>query len=182
MKKTFEIEKAIGALKWIIKELGGKTNFHKSFKILYFADQQHLIKYGRTISEDTYIAMNYGPVPSTIFDIAKFIRGENEYFAGNPFINELTVVNGYEWILGNFDVDMDIFSKSDLEELNKSIKENKNLSFSQLTNKSHDAAWEHTTEDSEMSTISIAKAANALDGMIEYIQEQKDLESIQLCE
>ena len=34
---------------------------HKICKILYFADREHLSKYGRSITGDVYIAMTYGP-------------------------------------------------------------------------------------------------------------------------
>ena len=59
---------------------------HKLCKILYFADQRHLSLYGRSITGDTYIAMQYGPVPSNVDDILKAVRGDS-FFSG--YIEEL---------------------------------------------------------------------------------------------
>jgi len=39
-----------------------RKDFHKIFKIIYFADRQHLADWGRPITGDTYIAMEAGPV------------------------------------------------------------------------------------------------------------------------
>lgn len=52
----------------------GKAQFHELFKILYFADQEHIKIYGRPITGDKYIAMKYGPVPSFLYDILKDIN------------------------------------------------------------------------------------------------------------
>ena len=43
----------------------------KALKLVYIADRYHLRKYGRLITNDTYFAMNYGPVPSGTKDIAE---------------------------------------------------------------------------------------------------------------
>ena len=72
MKQMFQYEAALNALLfWPFQSLGDKSDMHKLCKILYFADQRHLSLYGRSITGDTYIAMQYGPVPSNVDDILK---------------------------------------------------------------------------------------------------------------
>lgn len=63
-------EKYIEVLQYLLREdsEGGANNFRlgkvKLMKLLYFADFEHFYKYGQSITKDTYIKKNYGPVPS----------------------------------------------------------------------------------------------------------------------
>jgi uncharacterized phage-associated protein len=43
----------------------------KLFKLLYFADREHLFRYARPILKDRYINMDQGPVPSGSYDLVK---------------------------------------------------------------------------------------------------------------
>jgi len=52
----------------LLKTLGPSDKL-KIVKLLYFADKYHLIKYGRTISNDEYWAMYHGPVGSNTKDV-----------------------------------------------------------------------------------------------------------------
>jgi len=50
MNSPFEkIATTVNTLLYIIQKSGGICDFHKVFKILYFADQKHLSMYGSTI-------------------------------------------------------------------------------------------------------------------------------------
>jgi uncharacterized phage-associated protein len=51
-------------LLFILQQLNGQSDFIKILKVLYFATQKHLARYGRAIVEDDFIAMPKGPVPS----------------------------------------------------------------------------------------------------------------------
>jgi uncharacterized phage-associated protein len=68
LREDFDNERAINAVLYIAEKLDRKI-FHKIFKILYFSDIEHLVKYGRTITGDVYIRMLDGPVPSALYDI-----------------------------------------------------------------------------------------------------------------
>lgn len=129
----FDKDVTLNAVLYIIQQMGGKVDMHKIFKTLYFADQEHLSKYGRTITGDVYIAMHYGPVPSRTDDIFKAVRGDSYFPAGDlkdyfHFVNRYIVTN-------NKDADLDYLSESDLECLNHSISLCKDLSFEELTKK-----------------------------------------------
>jgi len=50
----------------------GPTDKLKLVKLLYFADKFHLIKYGRTITNDEYWAMEHGPVGSNTKDVLEY--------------------------------------------------------------------------------------------------------------
>ena len=62
----------LNAALWVAERLPEQDRrIHKLFKILWFADLLHLKQYGRSVTGDTYIAMNYGPVPSALYDMIK---------------------------------------------------------------------------------------------------------------
>ena len=81
-------------------------------------------------------------------------------------------------LLAKREANLDYLSDSDISCLDESIKENSTLSFDELKNKSHDAAWEEAFRCHEqggsdvIDTIAIARAAGANDEMISYIKEQ----------
>ena len=72
-------------------------------------------------------------------------------------------------------------SKSEIEALDRSIDDNKSLTFGQLLKKSHDEAWEEANKCSNgvnvISPVSMAKVLNADDAMLEYIEDQLLIES-----
>lgn len=170
----FDIDKAISAILYIAGQLD-QADFHKVFKILYFADRNHLVKYGRPISGDHYYAMKNGPVPSKLYDVLKIVRGDSVTI-NEEFSRFFTVQNGFV-IHPNMEPDMDEFSESDLECLNESITENKPLNFDKLTRKSHDKAWEKALKDDRIDETEIAKAGGATNEMIDYIKSVSENES-----
>ncbi|CAD5970647.1 hypothetical protein PCC9214_03789 [Planktothrix tepida] len=74
----FNIEKGIESILYILELLENKVQptIHRVSKFLYFADKEHLEKYGRFIFGDSYYAMKHGPVPSQIYDLLKLVRGD----------------------------------------------------------------------------------------------------------
>lgn len=169
MMNQDKILTTINALLFVLEKLGGKGDFHKLFKILYFADQKHLIRYGSLITDDNYIAMNNGPVPSMAYDILKALRGQGllEYFKSN-FENyfQLTSNHIVESIVPP---DLDELSISEQNCLLDSINENKDIDFKKLTHKSHDYAWKSAGINSEIKVKDIAKAAGANNQLLKFI-------------
>lgn len=171
----FDKDVTLNAVLYIIHQMGGKVDMHKIFKTLYFADQEHLSKYGRTITGDVYIAMNYGPVPSRTDDIFKSVRGDS-YFPPGELANYFHFVNRYI-VAANQDADLDYLSESDIECLNHSISMCKDMSFEQLTSLSHGLAWENTAKDRPISFADILREEGDTEGYIEYVINKMQLES-----
>ena len=48
-----------------------KMNYMKLIKLLYLADREALLKWGRPITTDRYVSMDHGPVVSRIFGLIK---------------------------------------------------------------------------------------------------------------
>lgn len=175
----FDVEKAKAATLFILNNLGGKCGFRHTFKILYFADQMHLAKYGRPIVEDKYIAMENGPVPTKLYDAVKAIRGDRdkvELFSS--FYDGFNVLD--KGVLEAIESpDMDELSQSDVTCLRQSIEENGYLGFNKISDKSHDSAWKTAGLNKEMSLVEIAVAGGAGEAEVDYVKEY--IERKHLC-
>lgn len=172
---VFEKDTSIQAILYIAQHLE-RSDIHKICKILYFADQMSLSKYGRSITGDTYIAMNYGPVPSNIEDIFKALRGRS-YFSA--YVDDIRPYFGFanDYILKALkQPDMDYLSGSDVKCLDAAIAKCKDLSFYQLTALSHDYAWSNTSRDGVMSVADILKEAGDSDEYIRFVETDMVLE------
>lgn len=167
MTATFNKDVAMNAILYIAENIGKKKDMHKIFKTLYFADKYHLSEYGRSITGDNYIAMDYGPVPSKIADIFKAVRGDS-YFPAGDLEKYFRFVNRYI-IEPKLKADMDYLSESDIECLDKAIDYCKDKSFKDLTSASHDYAWQSTTKNERMDVGDILRECGDSEEYIEYI-------------
>lgn len=144
------IKKALEAVLFIAsncKEVG----FHTICKLCFYADEYHLNKYGRPVIGDNYVALQYGPVPTTIYDILKEdpllfeVLGEEN----QPFI--VQKVGSKPIVIPQRQADLDYFSKSDIEAIKYAISKYADLSFGELTEVSHShPAWKNAGACSQM--------------------------------
>ncbi len=179
MSKLFNYDKAVNSILFSLSELGGMTDMHKLCKILYFADQRHLSVYGRSITGDTYIAMQFGPVPSCVDDILKALRGDSFFSSSaeiEPLRNSLSFENRY-MIRALQAPDMDDLSKTDVECLAYAINLCKDKSFSELTEFSHGLAWSSTRRDREMSVKDILREVGDEEAYVDYIADIQKTQS-----
>ncbi len=174
----FDYDRALNALLYVANRLE-RRDIHKIFKILYFADMSHLLKYGRAITGDTYVAMNYGPVPSSIYDMVKVVRGDSWFSA--PDLKAFFAMNG-NTLTPLRDCDKNYLSDSDVQALDESIDKYGSLDFKAMTDISHDSAWEKARQNMQTNDISIEDilCENGADkDYIEYIVDniaaQKEL-------
>lgn len=176
MNNLFDKDKAINALLYILNKLTTKKDMHKISKIFYFADREHLAKYGRTITGDTYIAMDFGPVPSYLDDIFKAVRG-NSYFSNcsEEFKKSFHFINNFE-IESSTTANMDYLSKTDISCLDNAIKLCGEKSFKELVTLSHDYAWNATGKNSAMSYKDILTEAGVDDDYINFTMQNMELE------
>jgi len=111
-------------------------NKMKALKLVFFADRYHLRKYGRLVSSDNYVAMEYGPVGSTTRDVLQ----ENEITLGKGFLDyvgQYIQTQEYEFSCSK-DVDDDELSKSDVEALDFALKTFGHFSQYELADITHD--------------------------------------------
>jgi uncharacterized phage-associated protein len=110
---NFNYKKATQMLDYFAIKQGGKINRMKALKLIYFADRYHLRKYNRLITNDTYFAMDNGPVASGSKDIAyaNEVIGRIEQSYASCFIE---VCPPYE-LKSKDSPDLGVLSKSDIE-------------------------------------------------------------------
>ena len=106
MKLLFNEAKATQAAVRLLRLRGGSMSYIKLVKLLYLADREALIRWGRPITTDCCISLDIGPVVSRIYDLirneplpsavstwGKFISGPEDYevrMLGDPGSGELS--------------------------------------------------------------------------------------------
>lgn len=172
---TFDKHKLTEIVLYILNKTKG-LDYYRVFKIIYFANMNHLVKYGIPMVSDEFYALKDGPVPSILYDCIK---------TGSYCDKELqTILNdniqkgdddAYYMLEAKRETDTDYFSKADIEALDKSILENAKLSYSELRSKSHGEEWKRAYYSQQgckvMDIVGIAKDGKASDDMIEYIKD-----------
>lgn len=177
----FNRKKLAELVLYILGKTGG-LDFYHVFKILYFAEMKHLATWGFGIVPDEFCALKYGPVPTSLYDAIKELNqpkmslseelSKVVAFAGEDAPNVL---------LPKREVNLDFLSKSEIDVLNQAIEENQSLTFGQLMAKSHDDAWKEANSrengSNVISPVSMAKVLFADEAMLDYINEQMEIES-----
>ncbi|MCL6103691.1 MAG: Panacea domain-containing protein, partial [Bacteroidetes bacterium] len=167
--------KAVAAVLLVVNELT-KVDKHKLAKILFFADQKHLARYGRPITSDSYCKMVNGPVPSKIYDAVKGVVNPTKFLSNRELIGKVSV--NCNDISPIEKPDMDQLSETDIECLHESISENAPLSFGQLTEKSHGPAWDSARKNGPILFTEIAKEGNASEFVMELIKMNLEAEEL----
>lgn len=173
MKVQFNKIKSLNSLLYVANRLQ-RRDFHKIFKILYFADRQHLADWGNPITGDTYIAMDAGPVPSRIYDMLKIVRGDS-YMADNEGLGKFFAVEDWMYMRPLQQADEDKLSSTEKESLDSSISTYGNMSYDEIKEKSHDMAWRSTAKDFRISWEDIAREAGLDSSEVSYIDEFQKL-------
>ena len=182
----YDIEKVANAIKFFklkdVKYLG-KT---KLMKLLFFADKEHLSRYGVPIFYDKYFKLPHGPVPSLTLNIIDSLNEVENYdlMEYTSLLKEHIEVkkNNYNgFIFNSFEIkkpfDNEVFSKSELEVLELIANRYKDITASKISELSHLLPEYKNTPLSEI--IDYSKMANNQSDYIEFLEkETKELESI----
>jgi uncharacterized phage-associated protein len=175
MNVQFDKEKALNALLYVANRVQRK-DFHKIFKIIYFADRQHLADWGRPITGDTYIAMEAGPVPSRLYDMLKIVRGDS-YLPDTEGLGKYFQVENWIYMRPLQDADLNKLSANEQEAMSEAIEKYAGLSYDEIKEKSHDVAWRSTARDFSISWDNIAREAGLDSEELECVNEFSRLEA-----
>lgn len=86
-----ETKKIIQAVSYLLNKKAKALDKLKIVKLLYLADKYHLLKYGKTVTEDDYYAMQNGPVGSTVLNVLSYDKlnlSETEYNYAKSLFDE----------------------------------------------------------------------------------------------
>ena len=186
MKKIDEINKVKAVVEYILQQMGVAVDYIHLFKVMYFAQEEHLAVYGAPIMYDTFVARKHGPVPSLTYKVLRVAEGktidvtdELHSFAMDLSLSEseghqvVTLAEGVR-------CDMDELSRSNVRILDKWIERCKDIESFDLSELSHDKAWqkavrqtERTGEDTKISLYDMAAAGGASKDMLGVVKERQ---------
>lgn len=174
----FEQKTLIEVVLYVLQKTQGVDYYHL-FKILYFADRKHIAEWGSRITADSFAALQYGPVPSCLYDV---VKGNSPKSA--PQLKSLYDAavrradqDAPNVLLPRRDADLDYLSESERAALDESIEENAGESFCNLMRKSHDIAWQKASvSGTSIDDLTMAEAGGASSDMMDYIAEQKEID------
>lgn len=176
----FDKQKLTEIVLYILNKTKGLDYYHV-FKVIYFANVSYLAKYGLRMTTDEFYALPDGPVPSILYNCIK-----NDCYCDNELesmIDESASKGNYDayyMLTAKRDADLDYLSKADIEELDKSIKDNAYLPYGELREKSHGEEWNRAYNKSGkrvMDILGMAKDGMATSDMLDYIKENLSIES-----
>jgi len=142
-------EKVVEALVFIAERMGTVGRFHAA-KALYFADLEHLRRYGRPVTGDRYIAMENGPVPSFAYDV---LKGSVSPADRDLVVGALVEAAGWRHPMyrAGRSHDADVFSSSDIECLEEAVEHCRGKSFGDISDETHDhEGWKRALENGPM--------------------------------
>lgn len=166
IKYRFNKPKAIEVLLYIT---GKYRDMYHALKILYFADKEHLEKYGRLICGDSYVAMEHGPVPSGTYDLIKSTRGQGVYPSDTDIEQIIKLDNNN--IIPQREPRTQMLSESDIECLDEAISIYGPMSFEDLKNISHnEPSYKAAGENDFIPLEEIIKQFDDSEDLLEYLQ------------
>ena len=181
MKTKDEIKKIEAVVLYILKEFKEGVDYIKLFKIMYFAQREYLATFGLTIVDDSFKARQRGPVPALTYKVVKMaengetateVSDEVQAFASAIRVDDDKKVYALQ------EPDMDYLSKMAQREIDKTIAKYRDMDSRQLSDLSHDAAYNAVVERMEddpqkdvLTLIDIARAGGASEGMVDHIRE-----------
>ena len=176
MNVQFDRTKALNALLYVANRVQRK-DFHKIFKIIYFADRQHLADWGKPITGDTYIAMDAGPVPSRLYDMLKIVRGDS-YLPDTEGLGHYYQIENWMYVKPLVDADLDQLSPNEREVLDSCIAKYSTLSYDEIKEKSHDVAWRSTARDFAIQWDDIAREAGLDEAEVACLRDYSTMHSL----
>lgn len=154
-------------------------------KTAFLAQQKHLAKYLCPLYEDEITALQFGPVPSYIYDVLKIARGDSKFsiFHKEDDVHLISDSIRFcdEMYFTYTEPDMDYLSPSAIECIDEALHEVSKMSFEQLVNATHDKEWYrayNNQESNSMDYLAIAIEGGIDESSIPYLNENLELAKI----
>lgn len=184
--KIEEINKIKAVVEYILQQMGKGVDYIHLFKMMYFAQEEHLAIYGVPMMYDTFVARKHGPVPSLTYKVLRVAEGKAVDVTGelHSFASDLSISmsEGHQVVTlaTGVQCDMDELSRSNIRILDKWIEHCKDIKSFDLSELSHDKAWqkavrqtERTGEDTKISLYDMAASGGASKDMLGVVKERQ---------
>jgi len=141
----FRAAKFVAAVTYLAQACRGMTKL-KLCKMLYFADKEHLVRFGRPITGDQYYKLPHGPIPTRGLDLLK----------GQGYAPDVALLEKYVAVKGmtihpKQAPENRVFSRSDLGVLDSVCSKYGRMTVVQLRTLSHkERAWLEASENGPM--------------------------------
>ncbi|MDR2479978.1 MAG: SocA family protein [Treponema sp.] len=146
----FNIEKLIQACNYLLKKNNFSLNYTKLIKLLYLADKESLKGALQTITGDTYVSMDNGPVLSQLYDL---IMGRYRKTDAQNLWNSRFIRDGYNLVAATERIPQGELSKFETRILDQIYEQFKNSGVWEMIDYVHNNCPEW--KDPEGSAIAI---------------------------
>lgn len=186
MKTPDQIAKIKAVVLYVMQSFTEGVDYIKLFKILYFAQQDHLVRYGKVLIDESFQAVKHGPVPTYTYKALQIAEGKPLDGNFDDFLLGIEVRDKkvYTAMLP----DMDYISGFNKKCLDTAIEKYKDTDPYDLSDLSHDSAWEEANariqDDPQKNFITIidmARAGKATEAMVNYIREKQLIKNALSC-
>lgn len=187
MKSVDEIQKLKAVVLYVLEKAPEGMDYIHLFKSMYFAQQEHLVRYGMPLFDDTFVVRKHGPVPSLTYKVIRCAEGRvtDETINLDEFISSIIIESrdGHQIVTLRDGVtyDEDELSQSNMKVLDASVERCLSVESFELSELSHqDSAYkrarkksELTGEDTCIPLYDIAEAGGATKSMLKVIRERQ---------
>ena len=170
MQLQFDIKKTIAAVAFLMEREGGQLDLFLALKMLYLADKDALIRWGKTITGDSFVSMSKGPVLSEVYNLFKGEAPRGDQQEWDAFFSER--VNHSIHLLKP--VDIDILSDREMNVLEEARRQIKSFAPWEIARWLHDTCpeWEDPQGSSlPIDPVTILRNAGRTEAEIEIMQE-----------
>ena len=178
MKTSIQITKIKTVLLYIMQSFPQGVEYTKLFGILYFAQQDYLVKYGKVLIEDSFIELTYGPVPTYIYKALQTVGRKPTEEGFNDFLTGIEVHE--KKIYASAKPDMDYISGSDKRCLDAAITKYRDTDPYDQSDLSNDSTWKEfmtrikdDPQKNLLTIMDIARAGKANKEMVDYIRKKQ---------
>ena len=163
--------KVVEVLVYLANKRPGIDVVH-AIKCLFFAEKDHLNRYGRPITGDRYEAWANGPVPQLAYNLIRF-RGDRLDPESMEAVRQALHFDGDRRLMtAQREPDLMVFSRSDTACLDQAIERYADLPLSELTRLAHeDPAYRATRRDA---TIDYESMVDPQPDRAEFIADLRD--------
>ena len=164
MKTKDEIKKIEAVVLYILNQFKEGVDYIKLFKVMYFAQKDYLITYGKVLCPDTFKARKYGPVPAFSDRVIKTVENRDREATSDMEYLISSIKIKKQMVYPVRECDMDYLSNKERQCLDKWIDYCRNKdSKKELSPESHDAAydsaWQAYQDDPQKGEMTLSAPA-----------------------